>query len=258
MDIREKIKSRVRKLLNLAGDDGAFDGEIAAAMQAAESLMEQYQLDRADCEAAEVAQGHAPQNMGQANAATHGKNLTTWESMLAEAVCELVGTVRCYATRGERSVGAFGAKHWGARMVFYGPDDDARLASELFAEWTAAIATLATGKYGGFARGDGGMYAMGFSSALCGRARENRRQRAQIVTAATTALVLTGSDRSLAALQNQTRNEARNWLARDMKIHLRTSSRRSGYGSGSRDAYAEGRSDGTRADFGAKRNARLM
>lgn len=255
-DVREKIKARVRKLLNLAGDAGAFDGEIDAAMNAAEQLMTQYQLDRAECEAAEVKQGHSPVTMGKSTAATYGASMSTWESTLAVAVSSLVGTVKHFSKREERKSGVFAAKKWGAVVVFYGPEDDSRLASELFEEWSGAIATIAVGKYKGCFRGDGGSYAMGFASALCDKAKANARERARLTTPSTTALVLVGSDRSLAALQQQTREQAARWLSTSCGIKLVTTIRRGGY-SGSSSAYSEGRNDGAAANFEAKRTALL-
>lgn len=47
-----KIKERIRKLLNLAADDGAAEGEIDNALRAARRLMLQHQIGEDDVAAA--------------------------------------------------------------------------------------------------------------------------------------------------------------------------------------------------------------
>jgi len=258
-DVREKIKARVKKLLNLAADDGAFDGEITAAMLAAEKLMDQYHLDRAEIDAAEQPENGPPPppTMGKVEAGALWGYLSTWETALGNAVNELVGTTAWYRC-GKRDFpsGPFKKPTRKACVVFYGPDEDAQIAAELFAEWGMTIATLATGKYGGCQMGDGAKYAYGFASALQQKAYDAQRRRREIVTPATTALVRVGTG-SLAALNEQTRALAKKWLADEQGIKLGKASRGGGYRQGSHDAFQAGRADGARAEFTASRRAKL-
>ena len=254
----ETIKARVRKLLDLAGDGGAFDGEITAAMQAAERLMNEYHLERADCEAQSQERGASPtaDTFDRVQVTSRGKTFSTWEGVLASAIADLVGTVRVYRSSASVGEGLFGKPSVRPVAVFFGPDDDARLAGELFAEWQVAIATLAYGKYGACMRGDGGQYAYGFACALALKAGETVRARQAITTAATTALALVCGG-TLAALHAQTRDKATAWLAaQGVRLGSRGGSAHGPRG-GSHDAYSAGRSDGARAEFGAKRQARI-
>ncbi len=261
-DIRDKIKSRVKKLLDLAADDGAFDGEIAAAMLAAERLMDAYHLEEAECRAAtaqETGQAAPAPTMAEGQAWTFGRALTTWETTLAWAISDLVGCVQWYrlgATVTE-STGGFKQPTVKTPVMFYGPDEDVRIAGDLFGDWTRVIGTLAVGKFGDCTRGNGGRYALGFAAALRQKARDAQHRRAEIVTSATTALMRVGGDHSLAAVNEQTRTLARQWLEQTKGWKLRSGSGRNGYRSGSYDAYAAGRADGSRADFSAKRTPKL-
>lgn len=260
-DYRDKIKSRIRKLLNLAGDNAAFEGEITNAMQAAEALMEAHQLSRAEVMAAATAAGPAgappvAPPMDRTWSPCYGVNFSGWEVTLANAIAKLVGTVQFYTAKKTREFGAFATSKMAAHAVWYGPAEDAALAAELFGEWVYVVATMAVGKYGGCFRGNGAQYADGFASALLSKAFANAIARRAIVTAGTTALVRVGDNKSLAALQTQTREDSSRWLEKSCGVKLRSGGTRGGY-SGSGEAYAHGRNDGNRADFSATRKPKL-
>ncbi len=258
---QDRIKRRVRALLNMTAGNGAADGEIDTAMRLAETLMNQYHLDRADVEAREAdtvgtgAGGNQP--MGMAEAVSRTASLSTWESALAWAVVELIGSLGWYRTQRVVPTGLFGKPETRNVIKFYGPADDAAMASELFAEWSGTIATMAVGRYSGCFRGDGAQYAYGFSRRLYERAKEAKAQRAMIATDATRALVKVGTGGTLAAVLDAKRQQGRAWLA-TQGIHLGSSGggRRRGY-SGSHDAYSAGRADGSRAEFSATRRRKL-
>lgn len=254
----ERIKRRVRALLNLAAGDGAAEGEIDNAMRMAAALMDEHHLSTADVQA--EAQKTAPESiptMGTADSQCVGVNLSTWEIALDSAICLLVGTVQSYQTRKETQTGTFGRPKIGKALRFYGPAEDAALAAELMGEWAHVIATMAVGKYGGCFRGDGAMYALGFARQLRARAQEAANARKLVITDSTRALVLVGGAGSLAQVLDRKRELAKSWLRNEKGVKLSSGSRRSGYRSGSHDAHAAGRADGARADFSARRMAKL-
>lgn len=257
-EILERAKRRIRGLLNLASDDAASEGEITAAMKLAEREMDRYHLDHADVEASESV-GAAPQTerMDTVDSTCRGKNRATWESALYHAISELVGSVGAYGIRGAGTVGAFHAPSNRCGLRWYGPADDARLAADLFDEWSRVISTLAVGRYGGCLRGDGSRYAYGFAASLRENARRAAAARRTVVTLSTTALARREGG-SLADVLDRKRADAKAWLA-STGIRLGTSGgrRRVILSGGGRDAFASGKADGDRADFSANRTKRL-
>lgn len=255
----DRIKRRIRGLLNLAADDGAANGEIDNAMRMAAQLMEEHHLSEADVEAKAQASAVAQPDirMDTATAPAVGQNFSTWESSLSGAVENLVGSVKRYVTRETVKTGSFGAPVFKKCVKFYGPAEDAALAAEIFGEWAHVISALATGKYGGCFRGDGAMYAYGFAQSLSEKASAAKRAREHVVTDSTRALVFTGGAGSLAQVLEHKRELAATWLEKDRGIKLVSGGRRSGYSSGSHDARSEGRRDGSRAEFSAQRRAKL-
>lgn len=254
----ENVKRRIRGLLAIAADDSQFDGEVSAAMALAEKAMEAYHLERADVEAGDSSPTSTADVMGDTLSACNGARLSTWESTLYHAVLSLVGSVKAYVTRTDAPVGPFQTASRKAALMWYGPADDARLAAELFEEWCHTIATLAIGKYRGCMRGDGARYAYGFALALREHAKQQARQRDNVVTDSTRAIVKR-SDGSLSMILASKRARAECWLTTTRKIKLGNTSRRAGYswspsGAG---AFQAGKADGARADFSSQRRARL-
>lgn len=256
MESTDRIKRRIRSLLNLAAGDAATEGEIDNAMRMAAQLMDEHHLTEADIAAAKL-ESDRSQPMGTADAVAVGARFSAWESSLAWAVVGLVGSVNHYVARdAEAKIGTFAAPKSGRGVRFYGPAEDCQLAADLFAEWAHVIATLATGKYGGCFRGDGAMYAMGFARQLLNRARETEKSRERISTDATKAIVHAVSG-SLAQVLSEKRESGRKWLAESKGVKLVQGGRRSGYSAGSHDAYAAGKSDGSRAEFSVSRRSKL-
>ena len=258
----DRIKRRIRGLLNLAAGDGAAEGEIDNAMRMAAELMQEHHITQADVEAeAAAAQAcgapAAKVEMGQADGVCGTSKLSTWESVLSTAVEILVGSVKCYRTHAQVKTGSvFGATESRSVLRFYGPAEDAQLAAGLFDEWRQVIGTMAVGLYKGCWKGDGAMYAYGFATTLCKRAREAAQARTQISTASTQAIVHVASG-TLADVLRHKQQLASNWLRDEMKIKLCSGGRGGGYSSGSVSALAQGRADGSRAEFSAKRRHKL-
>ncbi len=255
---QDRIKRRIRGLLNLASDDAAANGEIDNAMRMAAQLMEEHHLSEADVAVEAERKGGAVDqvpDMGTADCAAQGGNLSTWESVLSSAVGSLVGSVKSYRTRAEVKVGTFGRPREKIVIRYYGPAEDAALAAELLAEWSAVIAGLAFGKYGGCFKGDGAQYAYGFACALHTKAREADKARHRVITDSTRALVHVGAP-SLGALLEVRKHQAAAWLD-STGVKLARGSRSGGYRAGSHDARSAGRADGARADFTATRRPKL-
>lgn len=259
----EKIKDRVRKLLNLANDSGAFDGEIENAMRFARRLMLQHNITEEELGAPrdphEVA---AETEYAQSDAFSFGSNISNWECFLMSAISKLVGTVGAYktsetwtkkTTAGTIVFDAKGQPQEGKRVVFYGPAEDARDASDLFSEWSHVIATMARLKYGGCFRGDGRAYAEGFAQALLLSVKNIQAEEVKEIAAESTgrALVL----RNAFGLIEAKRERADQWLDKEQGIKLRKTS-----GHGNRNnpsAFGAGMNDGKNSAFTRTRNLKI-
>jgi hypothetical protein len=114
------------------------------------------------------------------------------------------------------------------RVYITGLDVTVRLATELFAEITKTIATMARLRYGGVYRGPGRSYAEGFALALRQKATEGERQRVEACTALVVATV----------------RRARIWLATSKGIRFGSSSRSGSGRTYDSSAHNAGRSDG--------------
>ncbi len=244
---QDRIKQRVKKLLNLGGDGSAFEGEIENAMRLAAQLMDEHHLTEEDLSDTDV--GSQGPEMGTATAFGGGRNRATWECILAHAICDSVGGIKYYidtAVRRDRKTGILVKKNGQAQMagsfVFYGIAEDVALATDLFDEFRQTIATMGDLKWGGVYRGQGRSYCEGFSSAL--HAREKTRQRRER-QAACTAIVVRKAD------------EATKWLSEAKGIKVRKSSGGGRGGQHFGDAYSDGRSDGSRANLSGQRRGKL-
>lgn len=260
----ERIIERVRKLLALAGDDGATDGEIQNAMQHAQRLMGEHHLTEQDL-------AHEPQDdYSKVDNAAYGrysafvgKMAFSWELFLANFVESFVG-VPCYIENEVRQVRKNGfcifdddGPRYGKAIVFYGVAEDAMMAVELYDELRILIATMATGRWGGCYRGDGAAYAEGFVSGLRSRLNESRRtekEQARIAAStSSTALVLVERRDELVKYKS---DKANDWLKKTTGWKLRKGGRRNG-SSGSHEARTEGVRDGRNTDVSTTRRKKL-
>ena len=233
----DRIKDRIRKLLNVAADDAASDGEIANAITAARNLMHAYQLEEADCELQQEKKAH-----GRRTASTNGTRATYWEGQLAHFVCDLVGGVQCYNDRSANARVEGGTVKRCKAFTFYGLDEEAKLAAETYEELVATIATMAKLKFGGWYRGDGAMYAEGFVQGLNQQIAKADEEAMKTETG--TALVVRSQE-----LIEAKKAEGSRWLEDVCKIKLRAGSRRTGSTTGSFDALKAGRADGRNANL---------
>lgn len=245
-----RIKDKLAKLLRLGDDNAATQGEIDNALTLATQMMAKYQLTRDDIDLT-AADPTATVALGRHFAFCKGINISTWEIAIFNFVCEFIGSVTAYKAgkmpvRKNGIADFFGAPAQEARqacaLAFYGGDDDARCAVELFEELSQAISTMAIIRWGGWARGDGASYAYGFASAIR-EANSKARRELRASDATTTALILRSEQNSLAII-----NHAKDWLATTHNVKLgKASSRKRTVNiscGNAAIAYGEGRADG--------------
>lgn len=254
----EAIKARIRKLLNLAKDDGAAEQEADNALRFARKLMLENNVDETDLTVEEKAAVAERVVYGQAPARTVGRSLSAWESHLGSAVCGLFGTLQFYVgpkkhvTDEKGIIKRFsdGKPMWSTELVFYGPDEDARDATELYHEWALTIAAMARMKFNGALRGAGRSYCEGFATSLWEKVQKMRREEvAQIAqgtaTNGCTALVVVNAHAVMAAKLRG----GKQWLEKEQGIVLRSRGSRSSNREHHGDAYGAGRKDGTSSEF---------
>lgn len=244
-----RIKDKLAKLLRLGEDTAASQGEIDNALTLASQMMAKYQLTRDDIDLS-AADPTAKVALGMNVAFCKGANTATWELILSQFVCAFIGSVSAYDSgkkpvRRKGIADFFGATEgevrYAATRTFYGSDEDARVAAELFEELSQAIATMALIRWGGWARGDGAIYAYGFAKALR-EANDKARAALHNGDATTSALMLRSEANSLAIVEH-----GKQWLAKTHNVKLRSGSKRTVKvrTSSAMKAYGEGQRDGS-------------
>lgn len=254
-----KIKDRIRKLLNLAADDGAAEGEIDNALRAARRLMLDHQLSEDDVTQPEEDwrtpdEIAADTEYGTAKSWGDAASAPTWKGTLASAVAKFVGTVQVYRDNTQQCRLPSGIVRFDGRSVtgwvFYGPADDCQFAVELHAELMLTCAASAKLKYGGgLVSGAGRDYCDGFAAGLYEKMQDAEKaiehERAVNLVApasdqkACTALAVVRATDIIEAK----RDYAKDWLKKEKGISLGKASRR-GRSIRDRGAYSAGRSDG--------------
>jgi hypothetical protein len=245
----DKIKKKLAKLLRLGENDAASEGEIQNALDMATQLMAKHQLTRDDIDTSSV-DPVANVVFGRHFAFCKGANASTWELVLVNFVKSFIGSVDAYSggklpvrRGGIAELGKNGEVRHAATICFFGADDDARCASEMFEELRDASATMAIVRWGGWARGDGFAYALGFARGLS-TAHDLVKRKLLSSDDATHALMVRSDSTALAIVDGATQ-----WLATTHGIRLRTTGRRRVSGSHrASDAYSEGYDDGQRYD----------
>lgn len=252
----DKIKDKIRKLLNLGNDSSAMGGEIDNALRFARRLMLQHHVTEDDLEDTkdphEVA---ADVEYDKVMMYTMGANLSQWESSLTWAIVGLVGTVqhyKGYRTTRRNDAGLLeyddsGKRKLGTQINFYGPAEDCQDAKELFTEWSHIIAATARMKYGGVFKGAGRNYAEGFAGALYSKVQDIKKEEKALTNdAGSYALMVVNANE----IMNLKKMKGTEWLNKELNIKLtkRSGSRRSGAHYDG-DARRDGQRDGQRADF---------
>jgi len=157
----DKIKARVRKLLDLARDGSATEGEVENAMRFAQKLMDDHHLSEDQCAVEDM-------EFDLDSIQIKSSRTMPWELTLAHAIQMTVGTVQWY----RRAMRYPGGKRE-VRFEFYGPVDDVSLAKEMWSAMHFTIEFLAHKKYGAARRGSGRDYAIGFADCLFDMAKEH-------------------------------------------------------------------------------------
>lgn len=242
----DRVKDRIRKLLALAENDGAAQGEIDNAMAFAAALMAEHHVTREEAHATAGAEERREYGYGESY--TTGANLSTWESALGHAISELCG-VKWYVNRNcvrkveDRTVfGSDGKIQYAARLTWYGETGDCQEAEQLYSEWARTIASMARIRYGGALRGAGASYAYGFATAL----RDSIRKTPEAATG--NALAVRSRE-----IVIQKHSAASRWLANQGVKLGASSSRRVSIADGG--AYGAGRADGAKG--GLSRRGRI-
>lgn len=258
MDIN-KAKDTIRKLLNLANDSGASQGEIDNAMRFAAKLLEQHQLSEEDLGAVdEKLMDLERKACTRAGATTGGSKVTEFEYNLAHFVCKLVGGVKYHTGKSVpwRENGVVKLLRNGdvwtrGQFIFYGIEEDVQIATELFAECLLTICTMAKLKWGGVYRGPGRSYCEGFVTSLL--MQLDIDQQKQLKASTGTAFMVIESRKEIVAKKLEI---AKAFLA-TTGVRLRKNTYSGGGKGFDSDAYQEGRSDGERYNPSAERRKKL-
>jgi len=230
---QDKILERIRKLMRLAQDDGASEGEVENALRMARDLMDkagiaedQVVLEDDAAETVEVIQQDA-RSAGV---------ITPWQQNLAWVSCYI-----CDVRFVIRTVPEWrdGRRKTRKSIVFIGLPRDVAIACELYEELLVTIRTMARWRYG---NGFGTMhrsYAEGFVSALIDKAR--RMQDASKQQASQAGAIILAKDAIIERYMSE-------------NMHVRsTKSRRSTVDS---RAYLRGSTDGQNVDIGTSNRLR--
>lgn len=266
---QEKAKARIRKLFNLAANDAATEGEIAAALEAARHLLLANQLTEDEVRADEVQDTRTPAEIaasteyGTAQSFADSSRAPRWQGTLAVSVAEFLGTVGVYRNGNERRVSAAGfAMNDGKPVMnwmFYGPAEDCLLAAELHQELLLTCATTAKLRYGGgLVRGDARDYCDGFASGLyqAVKASQAKVARTGLLNhegGQGGALICVRAN----SLIDAKRQRATTWLAESQGVKLARRGGGRGRAIGNSGAYNQGRADGASQSLSKARTPKL-
>ena len=241
----ERVKDTIRKLLNLAANDAATEGEVNNAIRFARKLMLEHQLNEEDCQPGDESDEEriARAECQRVSVNSQSAKCSGWESDLSTFVCRFIGGVRVYEETNQiRRVNGIAQNVNGstrcAVFTFYGLTEDAAVAQQVFEELSVTIASMGKLKWGGAFKGPGRAYCEGFVSGLFEQLRqvdsEHKAAESTALTVRRDAVVKFKKDR------------AEEWLKNDIGVKLYSVSSRGG-GEYHGDARHEGRSDGARA-----------
>ena len=261
------IKDRIRKLLNLANDDGAIGGEIRNAVAFAQKLMDEHHLSEDDLGSVDekiLDLERAAMARGRVNGSS---KFTRWEMELSSIAGRIVG-VRNYrdnakeierGLHGTAVLAANGNPKRCVGFIYYGTAEDVELAKGIYNELRMTIIAMARMKFGSVYRGMGRQYSEGFVVGIREAYRKSR-DAANLLAASqeriginVNALVLVEKRGDLV---RQKQKHADGWL-RLQGVRLRKSNWSSGASLGDGQAYGEGKRDGRATNVDASRKVKL-
>lgn len=249
----ERIKDRIRKLLNTAADDAATEGEVDNALRAARALLFAHHLEESDLEEDE----ERGVTFGRSKVHETHRKTAFWQGQLAQFIGRFIGSVDCYRDqeelvrneRGHAEREADGSPKYRRTIVFYGPAEDCLLACELYGDLLLTIAGMAELKWGSQWTIPGREYCEGFVQGLNERVK---KADAQLSNDAQSRALVVRSNQALVEL----RENAKRWLEEETGCRLRKVSRRR-TARHDAEARAEGRADGRQTDVSAERKSKL-
>lgn len=263
---RASTIAKVQKLLNMTGEKGASENEIAVAMMMAHKLMDKHHLSEADLAAATdpiAALDNAEMDEFRSFV---GKALSAWESGLASFVQKFVGGAKCYMDKELRVIREYGIvqfdpktdePRYGKSYVFFGVAEDAAIAKHLFDELRTLIATMATTRWGKVYKGEGASYCQGFVAGLFNHLKKaivQEREQAKLPGNSTALMVMEKRSDLIEAKQDK----ADEWIRKEKGIHLRKGGGQAGSRVGfDHSAHSQGVVDGQNTDVSATRKKKL-
>lgn len=248
----EAIKNKLRKLLALANDPAAFEGEKGNALRFARRLMVQHNITKESIgeNPRDRAKTASEFEYSQQFVYTFGRDMSKWEGTLLHAITELVGSVQHYRTsekvpkmndHGGIEKGPRGEDRTVTKLVYYGPTQEAKDAVELHNEWVYIIVAMARLKYGSYVRGGARSYCEGFAYGLFTQVKKIQQEEKQSTSRD---LVLVGANQ----LMDAKRQFALEWLKQEQNVKLKKSRAHANRGDDSRE-WEKGLEDGKRSQF---------
>ena len=263
-DQKDKIRDRVRKLLNTARNHASTDGEVHAALIAAKSLMRKHHITEEQClEVDSLTAAKKKVDLGHKDkcGTSIGGRLYAWESHLTFPVMELVGGVKCFVNHGKKLARDFrgnvmmhpiwNEEYKGKTVFFYGLAEDAVIAAEMFETLRAELAEKSRKKYGSCYTGDGGMYCQGWVQGLQAQIKQHDKSIENNATG--TGLIVLSTQTDLIKYKTE---QADRWLRESEGVKLGKGAAYDG-ANGSYTAYRQGKIDGETADVSVNRKAKI-
>lgn len=229
-----KVKDKLVKLINLAENGAASQGEIDNALNMAAQIMAKHNLTREDIDFSKLSPAENVR-MSRAYASCLNSNSTTWECLLAEFCISFVGNISYY-----KNTGAYGLNKDKKTTLyfFYGSSDEVEIGIDLFKELQSAISIMAVTRYDNFYSKKGGAYCEGFVSGL---RMQLHAEKLKLKGDNITHDLILKSDATGLLIVDQ----AKTWLANVHKVKLRTGQAMGGAKDKTGTARAQGRIDGS-------------
>ncbi len=247
-----QVKDTIRKLLNLARNDAATEGEINNAIKFAQRLMAAHHLTEEN-----IGDNEQKKVIGQGVVYASGARADAWEHGLAIFITKFIGSVGVYnsgKTVLRTAEGLIRRKPTGEEIVriafqFYGLEEEVKLAQDLYNNLSETITAMALLKHGSPYRLGGREYANGFIHGLNEQIKKNVQELS--VESTSRALIVQADKVALAKLNN-----AQSWLANVQNVKLRKPTGRL-RGTSATNAYSSGFNDGKNAEINTQRQKRI-
>ena len=253
MDI-QRVRETIQKMLRLAEDPAAQQGEIDNAMRFVNKLMAEHQLTQEDIELGKTDEkvlDLEKKEMGRQFAMFGSNKRCEWEFSAASFACHVVGGVKYYIGPEQiwrdPATGAVKLKYNGKpntkpTAAFYGIAEDVELARQVFLELIMTISALAKLKWGGIYRGPGREYCEGFMEGMWSNYYADMAKQKQLAkTSSSTALVAIDSRNAIVTKKLEL---AKHFAKNGLGLKLRAGAAFSRGKQENSEARAEGKSDG--------------